>query len=539
MQRTFLGHPIALFVLFFAEMWERFSYYGMRALLVLFMTKAFLYHDAQAYDVYGGYTSLVYATPVIGGLLADRILGSRRAIVLGGVLMALGHFAMAIPGIVSNPTIAHGSFYMALGLLICGNGFFKPNISSLVGKLYPAGDPRRDGAFTIFYMGINIGAFLAPLVCGTVGEKVSWHLGFTLAGIGMVLGLACFMLAPVLAPDVFAQEGLPPEDRPRPFGIDSQYVVPIAAFVIVPLFSWLVTQNGILGFVLLGLGVIVAIRIIGIGIVSTNEERGRIAVIVVLTLFSILFWAFFEQAGSSINLFTDRNVNRMIGGFEVPVTWFQAINPAFIIIGGPLFAAMWTYMARTGIEPSTPSKFALGLAQLALGFGVLVLGGWLAPADTAMAPMVFVALGYLLHTTGELCTSPVGLSMVTKLSPPRYVGFMMGVWFLSSSYAQYAASIIAKLTGSSEGQGQAVASAHAAAGSIAAQLAGFGDTVGQATTAAGTALGGIVGQANLPAQISLPLYLAVFEQIMLVGLVAALLCAVLVPVLKRGMHGIN
>jgi POT family proton-dependent oligopeptide transporter len=524
---TVLGHPRALFMLFFTELWERFSFYGMRALLVLYMTKQLRYGDDHAYEIYGAYGTLVYATPVIGGFLADRIFGYRRAIMLGAVLMAIGHFAMAIEN--------HYAFYAALALLIAGNGMFKPNISTLVGKLYAPDDPRREGAFTIFYMGINLGAFLAPLTCGWLGENWGWHWGFGLAGVGMLFGLVLF----VLNQQILGDQGLPPADRPRPAGLDSTILTTGAVCLSVPLFMWLVQQHAILGYVLLALGGVVLLRLLVAAITSGAVQGGRLLVVITLIFFSILFWAFFEQAGSSISLFTDRNVDRTVGALgEVPTSWFQAVNPVFVVTLGPIFALLWTWLARHGMEPSTPFKFALGILQIGLGFGALVIGAQLAGTD-GVASMSWLVLGYLLHTTGELCLSPVGLSMVTKLSPPQTVGFVMGAWFMSSAFAHYIASAIAKLTGAGGGSAEAVLAAHTAAASIGSSVGGLGSASGAAIGGGGTPLGGIVGQANLPATISLPLYADVFWQIAVVAMLAGLLVVVLVPLLKRGMHGIN
>ena len=341
------GQPPQLFVLFFAEMWERFSYYGMRALLVLYMTQEFLFGDDKAYTIYGAYTGLVYATPFIGGIIADRILGRKKAVTLGGILMAIGHFAMAFPGDLA--------FYGALGLLITGNGLFKPNISTIVGELYHEDDHRRDGGFTIFYIGINLGAFLAPLVCGWLGETYGWHLGFGAAGVGMVLGQLVFSgyrkkLAPYgNAPD--------PEwlKRPKFAGLNPELLTYILTVLSVAVFSFLVFNEvnfGSINVLLVILGVVVIVAML----VSTKEkvERERLYVVLVLIFFSTMFWAFFEQAGGSINLFTERNVDRGIGGWEMPTSWGQAFNPFFILVFGIAFTILWKKLADAGREPSTP-----------------------------------------------------------------------------------------------------------------------------------------------------------------------------------------
>ncbi|HMJ13819.1 MAG TPA: peptide MFS transporter [Polyangiaceae bacterium] len=442
------GHPKGLVVLFFAEMWERFSFYGMRALLVFYMTRHFLFSDNAAYAVYGSYTALVYATPVLGGLIADRLLGLRKAVVLGGVLMALGHFAMAIE--------TEQVFYFALALLICGNGFFKPNISTTVGRLYEEGDPRRDSGFTIFYMGINLGAAAAPLLCGYIGETYGWKYGFGLAGVGMVFGICVF-----LAGQKYLDHVAEPPDAERlrvkviP-GLTREHAVYIGSALAVFVF-WQLVQSGRLVGTLLSLFGIAVLAALLYYLFTKCEpvERDRMGVAMVLIAFSMVFWAFFEQAGSSINLFTDRNVERTLFGAEIPASVFQSLNALFILMFGPLFGAMWVRLARIGKEPSTPLKFGLGIVQLGLGFAVLYFGASTAGPD-GIVWLGWLVLGYLLHTTGELCLSPIGLSMITKLSPVRIGAMMMGTWFLASAFAQYIAGLIAMLTGVS-GEDEAVA----------------------------------------------------------------------------------
>ena len=420
-------------------MWERFSFYGMRALLVLYLTKSFLFGDSAAYAIYGSYSALVYTTPVLGGLLADRLLGYRKAVVLGGVLMALGHFAMAVQNL--------QVFYFALALLICGNGFFKPNISSIVGRLYTADDPRRDSAFTIFYMGINLGALLSPLGCGYLGERYGWHWGFGLAGVGMLVGLFVFLRAQPLL------EGIcdPPQPsalkRPIFARISAQssvYWGTVAALVV----AWQLMQHGaVVGTLLIvfGIGVFGGLLVFLLRL-RDKVERDRLAVALVLTLFSVAFWAFFEQAGTSLSLFADRNVNRTVLGWTIPASQFQSVNPLFILLFAPVFSGLWLSLKRRQMDPSTPLKFGLGIVQLGLGFVALYLGAFSSRA-TGVVPWFWLVLGYFLHSTGELCLSPIGLSMITKLSPKRITGMMMGVWFLSSAFAQYVASLIAQLTG--------------------------------------------------------------------------------------------
>jgi POT family proton-dependent oligopeptide transporter len=430
--------PRGLYVLCFAELWERFSFYGMRALLVLYLTKELLFSDAQAYGIYGAYGAWVYTTPVIGGWLADRWLGYQRAIILGAILMALGHFSLAV----AHPMF----FYTALALLIAGNGLFKPNISSLVGKLYARDDPRRDPGFTIFYMGINIGAFLAPLACGFVGETFGWHYGFGLAGVGMLTGLAGFLVGR----HHFASVGLPPHGdaslRQRVLKTATvSHTIYLAIVLSVPILGLLMLHNQLTSWMLIMMGLATLTWLLYVVHASPGAERRRLLVILILTAFSVTFWSFFEQAGSSINLFTDRNIDRTIFGLEIPASVFQAVNPMFIILMAPAFSALWLTLANRRCEPSTPFKFALGILLLGAGFAVFGLGASVAGAD-GKTSLGWLLLGYLLITAGELSLSPVGLSMVTRLAPTSLVGALMGVWFLSAAFAHYIAALIAKLT---------------------------------------------------------------------------------------------
>ncbi|UCD76243.1 MAG: peptide MFS transporter [Phycisphaerales bacterium] len=595
---TLFGHPTGLYTLFFAEMWERFSFYGMRALLIYYMIKGFLqYQDPTAYSIYGAYGGLVYMMPFFGGMIADRLIGARRAVVLGGVLMALGHLLMGVEN--------QYAFFCALGLLICGNGFFKPNISTIVGTLYPKGSVKRDGGFTIFYMGINLGAAMAPLVCGYIGETYGWHYGFGLATIGMVIGLAVFV-APVRLTQVLILSGALVigigmyflSSNPYLLGINAligtalivsgcaavlalsrgglphwagapavparlkyAWMVYLGVVVAVPVLAWLVYANArynlvsedfinrlrasegdlqniaatFLNEISTPAGLILMTTLFGAfvflfitAVRSTRIVRHRMYVVLILTFFSLLFWAFFEQAGSSINNFTDRNIDRVresrvveaadvgstidivltqeqlgyangdqlytldvltrardaqreaadvagegeevsldvvipwtvseddIGmgiadsGSEIPGSIFQSVNPSYILLLGLVFTALWAFLARFRLEPSTPVKFAFGLIQLGLGFVAL----WYGAQNANERGMVFVGwllLGYLLHTTGELCLSPVGLSMVTKLSPRRLVSTVMGAWFLATAASSFVAAIIAQFTGVGHG----------------------------------------------------------------------------------------
>lgn len=649
-QASYLGHPRGLFVLFFVEMWERFSYYGMRALLIFYMTKGFLgYRDEQAYGIYGAYTALAYATPFIGGMLADKLLGQARAVILGGMLMAAGHLLMTFENT--------AAFFTALALLICGNGFFKPNISTMVGSMYPSGNPKRDSGFTIFYMGINLGAAMSPLLCGYVGETFGWHYGFGLATLGMLAGLMTFvatrgmarmligltafvtvagmiwigrgdsvmlvvnapvglalLVGAVVAISALACGGLPdglgaPRDRSQlnlpvsaslPWLNRTQAVylgtalaVPVIAWLLRsgPIVEWLGLDAAVLkslpeflskltlaGALLIVFGGLALLLLFVDALRSEKIERERLFVVLILMFFSMLFWAFFEQAGSSLNNFTDRNVDRIVGGEivseadvgqqrqDVPITsaffgrkvggkvWnlksvdeanlaaqkaaaangqaargqgavaklsevtitpemvgmklygteikasiFQAVNPVCILVFGLLLTMLWGFLGSRGLEPNTAVKFALGLLQLGLGYGAIWLGAENCSTHGFVA-VGWLLLGYLLHTTGELCLSPVGLSMVTKLSPPRMVSTVMGAWFLAMAFSNYLAGLIATLTGVGE-QGE--------------------------------------GAENVipPPIETVHVYGDVFGQIAIAAIISSLLLFALSPLLVRWMHG--
>lgn len=655
-QKELFGHPTGLYTLFFAEMWERFSYYGMRALLLLYMLKGFMgYGDKDANAVYGAYTALVYMTPFFGGMIADKLLGARATVVIGAVLMAAGHLLMTIE--------QEFWFFTALGFLIAGNGFFKPNISTMVGQLYPPGSPKRDGGFTIFYIGINLGAAMAPLICGYVGETFGWHYGFGLATIGMLVGLAIFVAPTVLtqllilstalasayamvfynAGDTFSiisnifvliallisaaaavialgKGGLPKEvgGAPDPENFFSHMTkVLIGTIVVMPIFVILVSGFTVIpgvaeqqtlipesivkpleendsklvkglaefvkeasrpaGLVLILAGLGATFYLVREAFRMEKVARERMFVVFTLTFFSIVFWAFFEQSGSSVNNFTDRNIDRVteasvvgddkvgktqtfrlvaenennkgldffsqeflghengtdannaliekairgvnnsrepdkqmdaeelaetiqevlsqekltmtaltylrefskteeagdedklfewkfteenvgklgLGGSEVPASVFQSVNAIYIMIFGLIFTALWTFLGTKGLEPSTPVKFAMGLLQLGLGFLCLYFGAQYADAD-GMVAMYWLLLMYLLLTTGELCLSPVGLSMVTRLSPARLVSTVMGSWFLATAFSQFLAAIVAQFAAVDTGGGKVV-----------------------------------------------------------------------------------
>jgi POT family proton-dependent oligopeptide transporter len=422
-------------------MWERFSYYGMRGLLVLFMAKTVEeggmgLTDEIATAIYGLYTAGVYMASLPGGWAADRILGAQRAVWYGGLLIAAGHFALALPRV--------ESFFLGLVLLVVGTGLLKPNISAMVGRLYPEGGARRDAGFTVFYMGINLGAALGPLVCSALGEKVNWHYGFGAAGVGMVLGLVQFKLTARHLGDA-GKHPEPTGTRRRDTLILASGLSLIGVVTILGLTGSIALDPVALArgstSIILGLAAVYFIALFLFGGLTT-VERKRLGVIVVLFLASAMFWAGFEQAGSSLNLFADRFTDRMMGGFEVPAGWFQVFNPLFIITLAPVAAMVWVAMGKRGRNPSLPVKFALGLMLLGGGFLVMALAARLALAGDRVWPTWLITT-YLLHSIGELCLSPVGLSSVTKLAPPRLVGQMMGLWFLASSLGNLIAGLVA------------------------------------------------------------------------------------------------
>jgi POT family proton-dependent oligopeptide transporter len=665
-RETLFGHPVGLYTLFFAEMWERFSYYGMRALLVLYMIKGFLsYSDDKAYGIYGAYCGLVYVTGFVGGMLADHVLGTRRSVVLGGLLMAAGHLMMTIE--------STSAFYMALALLVVGNGFFKPNISTTVGTLYPPGSPKKDSGFTIFYMGINLGAALSPILCAYIADKYGWHYGFGLATIGMLIGLAVFV-APIRITQVLillgafgtalgmlvaqkstaellvnlfvalalvsaaiiafvalgrgglpAEAGAPPDpDRlRRKVGVVRlDVLIYIGALLSVPLFALLMQRDSLSQQILYGSGIVSLAYLLFEGARRTKVERERMFVIIILAFFSIVFWASFEQAGSSMGNFADRNVDRVseeknetqsdigktiqfrisnspksqelvslprisqeqlgkqnddpamagkiaeairlvnaskpaekqlsqkelddfiaratesktfvltsldslrdaavlkdapaslqtldwkiapdnvgmgIGGSEVATPALQSANAIYILVFGLVFTALWSFLAARGLEPSIPVKFALALVQLGLGFGVLWYASYYAADERGLVALPWLLLAILLHTTGELCTSPIGLSMVSNLSPRLLVSTVMGAWWVGMGIANALSSVIAAMTGI-EGEAQS-----------------------------GPQVIPVPGR-------TLHIYGDVFGKIAIMAFVAAVACFLISPLLTRWMH---
>ena len=527
----FLGHPKGLYVCFATELWERFSFYGMKYLLLLYLTKYHLFADEDGLDVLGAYAGLVYALPVIGGLIADRYLGMRKSGLFGGILLSAGHLLMAVEGhqalfyaagttLADNLTLASGEvllagtvlsesitmqdtaalnvFYFALALIVMGVGYLKPNISTIVGKLYSRDDPRRDSGFTIFYMGINIGSFAATILCGWLGETYGWKYGFGAAGIGMVIGLLIFLRG---------QRHLhghaePPDPvllrQPWAFGINRERGIYLGALAGLFCLWQLIQLTHWVHHSLNGLALVVVAGLLWFMLARCNPvERGRMAVLMVLTFASVVFWALFEQTAASMTLYADRVVDRTLLGVTVNASQFGALNPMFIMLLAPLFALLWTRLGRRQWEPSTPVKFALGIIQAGLGFGALVLGAQF-PDSTGKVAALWLVLAYLLHTSGELCLSPVGLSAVTKLAVPRIVGLMMGSWFLALAYSELLAAQIAKL-------------AHT-------------DVLPGGTVDTGQALAG---------------YTALFNDLLLVGCAAGLLLLLISPLLKRHMHGVR
>ena len=563
--KTWFGHPRGLAVLFFAEMWERFSFYGMRALLVLYLTQHFLFSDEKAQGVYAAYASLVYLMPLVGGFIADRYLGSRKAVLIGAVFLTFGHFAMVFEGQGATESLVYqgqsyevhsvgrgeertlyalnngeklpltfsaegavignhdsgnvtvlpvgeyssqmqksplyeGILFFALSLIIVGVGLLKANISTIVGDLYHREDVRRDSGFTIFYMGINLGSLMSSIVCGWLGITYGWSYGFGLAGIGMAIGLVTFIAGKPL----LEGRGEPPRDLKRKW----EGVTWLGAAVMLMPMWWLMMHDNVVATTLTYFAPAIFVGMLFYSIFALRGRmRSRMIVAIVLIIFSVLFWTLFEQAGSSMTLYAARNSDLTVipGVLSITSAQTQFFNPAFIVLLAPVFAWLWQVASKKGLEPSTPVKFSLGLMQVGLGFLVLVFGCLYFATETngpegvkILVPLIWLFLAYLLHTTGEICLSPVGLSMVTKLSAPRLVGLMMGVWFLSSSLAHTLAGAIAKMTSSQTVHGVVV---------------------------------------NPREQFES--YITVFTNIGLMGVVIGLVLLLCSPLLKKGMAGIH
>ncbi|MEP6494011.1 MAG: peptide MFS transporter [bacterium] len=442
--RALFGHPRGLGLLFVTEMWERFSYYGMRAILVLYLVNALKWSTANAANLYGTYTMLAFLTPVIGGYLADRFIGTRRSLVIGAIVISAGHFTMAFPGTTT--------FYLGLALIIIGTGFFKSNVSTMVGQIYRGGDSRRDSGFTVFYIGINTGAFLGPLICGGLAQsdRFGWHYGFAAAGVGMILGLIVYLWGrDKYLPGIGVSVARTPEEtRARAVAIaDASSGNPVIHGIIGAVggavVGWFLGSASALGVLM---GVVIG-GALGITVLGTRgDERKRVIALFIVVFFVIFFWAAYEQAGSSMNLFADRNTNLRVGSsFKIPSSWFQSVNSGIIILFAPLFALLWAVLGKRGKEPSTALKMVIGLALLAIGFLFMVVGGSRADAGVRVSPFWLVS-AYAFHTWGELCLSPVGLSYVSKVAPIRFASLLMGVWFLANSAANKIAGAVAAFT---------------------------------------------------------------------------------------------
>lgn len=525
------GHPKGLYVCFATELWERFSFYGMKYLLLLYLTKYHLFSDGAGLEVLGSYAGLVYALPVIGGVLADRYLGMRKAVVFGGILLCLGHLLMAFEGhqavqydagtiLQSALTLSDGSviaagttlqetvkiqdvaalnvFYFALALIVTGVGFLKPNISTIVGQLYSEGDPRRDSGFTIFYMGINIGSFFATLICGYLGETYGWGYGFGAAGIGMLLGLVTFLRGQKYLHGL-AEPSNPEVLKEKVAGFIQKehliYLCSIAGLSVI----WLMVQHE--PFVFMAQQTLLVIA--GIGLIAysllkgSKEDFHRMIVLVLLIASTIIFWALFEQTAGSMTLYADRVVDREFMGFEFTASQFGSLNAGFIMLLSLPIAALWVWLDKFNLNPNTPVKFGLGIIQAGLGFGALVMGVHY-PNEAGQISLWWLVLAYLLHTTGELCLSPVGLSAVTKLAVHRVVGMAMGTWFLATALAETVAMRLGKMA--------AIDTSAADENDIASIIA---------------------------------TYTELFEFLMWVGIGVGIFMILISPLLKRGMHGIK
>ena len=531
-EKTIMGHPRGLVILFLTEMWERFSYYGMRGLLVVYLTQHFLFSDEKSSLLYGAYTALVYVMTIIGGSLADRYLGARKAVTFGAILLTLGHFGMTFEGsgskqilsynesqyqialdgrggdakqqiitdsgksyvtftetdmVIAEPEVVDlpkvisrddfsmsveteegylNMLYLSLALLIAGVGFLKANISTIVGSLYGFGDARRDSGFTIFYMGINMGAFLASIFCGYLGIVHGWKYGFGLAGIGMLIGLLVFLSCQSWLEGKAEPPSMEKLKEKVFLFINVEWMCYLVGFAIIAVSMFLVMNEELVGGILGPIGIVMMLGMIGYSILQLQgDERSRMLAAIYFILAQIPFWALFEQAGSSLNLLTARLVDREIFGWSVPGPVFQSLNAGYIFMFAPLVAWLWIWLAKRDLNPSTPIKFALGVALAGLGFLALV-AGMRGSGEVGLTPVIFIFLIYWIHTMGELMVSPVGLSAVTKLAPTRIVGMTMGAWFLYSGLSNFLAGVIARTTGAETIGGQMTNVAAAKAGYI-------------------------------------------------------------------------
>lgn len=498
-QKELFGQPVGLYILFFTEMWERFSFYGMKALLIFYLTKYHLFSDDSGNLLIGSYAALVYAVPVIGGFIADRYLGFRKAIVFGGVLLVLGHLGMAYEGNAATQSMtgeiirdnqALQFFYFSLSLIILGVGFLKANISSLVGELYEVGDKRRDSGFTIFYMGINLGSFLATIICVWLGEEYGWSYGFGAAGVGMLLGLVTFVYGKKYL-NGKGESTVPELLEKTFFGIKIEWLIYIISLLSVFVFWQMVQSHEVVSSSLMVAGVLSAVYILYYSITQVDKKaREQLFALTILIVFTIIFWALFEQAYTSLNLFADRVLDRG----DIPAGSFLSLNALFIILLAPVFAWLWVKLGK--YNPNTAVKFSLALMLVGLGFGSLVLG--INISEMGKVGMIWLVITYFLHTCGELCLSPVGLSAVTKLSPPKIVGFMMGVWFLATASSEFIASILANIA--------------------------------SVDTSNGTAPDLNIAKES---------YLVLFEYLFYTGLIFGVLLLIVSPFIKKLMHGVD
>lgn len=496
------GHPASLFTMFSSEMWERFSFYTMRNLLTLYMVNFLMYGDTKSNRLYGLYNTLVYVTPLIGGFLADKVLGYRRSILFGGILMSIGQFCLGMPvnqaalgqtfsiGFMSVPT--EYTFYLGMCLMIIGNGFFKPNISSIVGNLYDEKDARRDNAYAIFYMGINVGSLLSSLFAGTIQEKFGWNWAFVGAGVGMLIGTFIFASGSRKVNHIVKRP-----DHLNPRAAKQELVVYILSILAIPLIFLSFNYYEYMDYVMFASAAVFLVYL-GYIIATLNDRKAsqKLIAAVILMLMSVLFWSFFEQAGTSLQLFTERNLEHEFMGMRIPsATINNLFNPLFVVLLSVPFSYLWTWLGKKKLEPSSPMKFAIGIILVGVGFYTFVLGGNYASAG--LVPMIFLIGGYFWHTLGELCLSPVGLSTISKLTPVKILGLMMGAWFLASAFGQYLAALISTAASVSEDGG------------------------------------------NVPPEVSLRIYLDTFRQIANVAIVAGLVLAALSPFIKKLMHGVK
>lgn len=487
------SQPRQLWMLFFTEMWERFSFYGMRALLILYMTNVLKMADDSANFQYAAYNALVYTTPLLGGWLADRYLGYRKSILLGGILMAIGHLVLALP--------QDFTFFLGLGFLISGNGFFKPNISSLLGRFYEANDPRKDTGYSIFYMGVNIGAFLGSMICGYLGQKVNWHYGFGLAGIFMILGLIVFTYFKHTL-DSKGDSPMPEYIAEVKNGLSIEKWYYVGAFLLVPICMLLVKVPSITTWILFPLGIVSFFYLIYLSQNFDNEGKQKMWSAVILITASFFFWGFYEQAGGSLNLMAERNVDFKLGATQLSSAMMNnSVNPFYIIFLTPLLGMFWTYADKNFKFINIPIKFGFSFILVALGYYVFFLGGVTGMSNqSGLMPLYYFMLAYFFITLGELFISPIGLSMITKLSPANMVGFMMGIWFLASALG------------------------HKLAGWIGSQMAI------PKTNASGQPFTAIE---------SLPIYMNGCQKIALVSLIIGILLLLLSKLTNRWMHGVK